>query len=248
VSDSGLCIVGEPRAGRAGGWWRATMDGRPCGAMRLDPGLLAPPGGRDRAVAALSRLAGAAPAGVLPMLLVAPQDEHLWVVTADPAEPTVAALLRSGGLGLTPEVLLTVAYDIATAVHRLHGFGLAHGALDVDTAVVDPVTGATTLVEAGLLPASPTQDATALSGVLAALAAAAPGDTAGTLHQCAGAARYAGPSAVLGALAGSPATDPTSRSVVARAAAAVRAGDGPGPATPVALGLALITGRVRQPS
>jgi hypothetical protein len=154
ASGAGLRFEGAPQAGRAGHWWRAsTADGTARGALRFDPAVTATSGVVDRVVAAV--VATRHLPGLLPVADLVSDAGQVWLITSEPASPTLADLLGASGPGaggLDPAAALTIARDTGGALAGLHGAGLVHGAFGAETVVVG-ASGEVWLAEAGLVPA-----------------------------------------------------------------------------------------------
>jgi hypothetical protein len=193
--DTGLRLLGEARAGRAGLWWRATTaggDGR--GVLLLDPSAVAVPGVIDRVVSTVVAIRDRP--GVLPIADLVTDAGRTWLITA-PATPILAELLAAPDLD--PAAALAVAAGTGGALAGLHRAGLGHGAFGADTVVVDPA-GTVSLIEVGLVPAlwgtavPPAADGAAWAALARTLAGRlAGGPVADLLHHCAGLAESTGP-------------------------------------------------------
>jgi hypothetical protein len=194
AGSSGLQLVGAARAGRAGRWWRATTAaGEARGALLLDPPAIAAPGARDRLVSTV--VATRWRPGVLPIADLVSDAGQVWLITAVPAEPTVAELLT--GPGLDPVAALAVATGTAGALVELHRGGLVHGGFGPETAVAGQ-PGTVALIEVGLLPAlrgepvPPAADQAAWAALARTLAGGLAGQPAADLLRRAAAAAESG--------------------------------------------------------
>ncbi|GAA3441552.1 hypothetical protein [Planomonospora venezuelensis] len=178
----GVRLTGRTRIGELGTWSSAlSADGRPGGALRFDPRLVADPAARDRLVAAVvadRKLAQGGPAGLLPVAdLVAAHDE-IWLITSDPADPTVTDLLAGAPGAPRPDAgsAAVVLVETAQTLLAVHAAGLAHGSLHPGTVVI-AADGTALLAERGLAdalhgrPAAPERDVAAWAALARGLAA-----------------------------------------------------------------------------
>lgn len=155
MNIAGYQPSGRTRIGDVGVWYDAvSAQGAPAGLLRLDPGLLARPGARDRLIAAVHadrRLQQAGMPGLLPVVDLVAGREEIWLITAAPAIPTLADLLRlpPGRGGPDSGSAATVLAETAQALLAVHAAGLAHGAFRPETIVIGQ-DGAALLAERGL--------------------------------------------------------------------------------------------------
>ncbi|ACZ90346.1 hypothetical protein [Streptosporangium roseum] len=173
------------------GTWSSAVaaDGRPAGALSFDPRLIADPATRERLAGAVIADRGLAQAGVTGLVpiadLIAAQGE-VWLLTAEPVNPTVADLLSETPGVPRPDAgsAAGVLVEIAQTLLAVHAAGLAHGALHPGTVVI-AADGSARLVERGLAdaihgrPPAPERDVAAWSslsrGLAASWAASSPG-------------------------------------------------------------------------
>lgn len=173
------------------GTWSSAVaaDGRPAGALSFDPRLIGDPATRERLVGAVvadRRLTQAGVTGLVPIAdLIAAQGE-VWLLTAEPVNPTVADLLSETPGVPRPDAgsAARVLVEIAQTLLAVHAAGLAHGALHPGTVVI-AADGSARLAERGLAdaihgrPPAPERDVAAWSslarGLAASWAASSPG-------------------------------------------------------------------------
>jgi hypothetical protein len=165
------------------GTWSSAVaaDGRPAGALSFDPRLIGDPATRERLVGAVvadRRLAQAGVTGLVPVAdLIAAQGE-VWLLTAEPVNPTVADLLPETPGVPRPDAgsAARVLVEIAQTLLAVHAAGLAHGALHPGTVVI-AADGSVRLAERGLAdaihgrPPAPERDVAAWSSLARGLAA-----------------------------------------------------------------------------
>jgi hypothetical protein len=141
-----------PRPGLTGTWFQAPGPaGGDRGVLRLNLEG-APVGAAQRLAAAVRAVNALDYSGFLPHGDVIQHDGGLWLVTAQPASPTLVELARSGIRGIDVGSIATIVNETAQSLAELHQAGLWHGGLSGDTVVVTS-TGAAKLAEAALLPA-----------------------------------------------------------------------------------------------
>ncbi|MGW0059887.1 hypothetical protein ACWDTT_08155 [Streptosporangium sandarakinum] len=194
------------RAGELGAWWSAvTADGRPGGALRFSPESVADPAARRRLAGAVTAdlgLARGGRSGLLPVADLVAAGDDVWLLTAEPAAPTLADLLSepSAAHGPGPGGAAAVLVETAQTLLTLHAAGLAHGALHPGTVVI-AADGSALLAERGLAgalhdrPAAPEHDVAAWASLATELAArwAAPyPEAAGLLERAAATASARG--------------------------------------------------------
>lgn len=235
---TGLALIGEPRQGRAGRWWVAKdADRRRRGALLIDPAALAADGAVDRVVAVVTRLRDNPVEGVARVVDLVSDDGQVWLVSADPAAPTLAEQLAADQSTVDS---VRVASAVARTLIALHANGIAHGAIGATTVAVRPEVR---LLETGLLPALTGQDpgerrasdVRGWSELVRALSDNAPGETSSRLRAAAATAETAGLRAALATLAGRTAEPPAIKVAPRKApAAAMPAVPVPAAAGPVA--------------
>ncbi|MER5623874.1 hypothetical protein ABT061_22840 [Streptosporangium sp. NPDC002544] len=211
---AGFRLTGPTWAGDLGIWSSAVAaDGRRGGALRFDPRLVADPSARERLIAAVvadRRLTQSGLAGLVPIAdLITAQDE-IWLITSEPAAPTVRDLLSiaAGSPGPDAGSAATVLMETARALLAVHSSGLVHGELHPGTVVIAP-DGSALLAERGLLdallgrPPAPERDVAAWASLargLAATWASADREAAGLLERVAATASIRGLAAARDAL------------------------------------------------
>ncbi|MFF5208958.1 hypothetical protein [Streptosporangium sp. NPDC000396] len=179
---AGFQLTHRTWTGESGTWSSAVApDGRPGSALRLDLRLIADPAARERLVAAVMADRGLAQGGLTGLVPIADliaAGNEVWLLTAEPAGPTLTDLLS-----VTPGVsrpdagsVATVLTETAQTLLALHAAGLAHGALHPGTVVI-AADGSALLSERGLAealhghPATPERDVTAWASLARGLAA-----------------------------------------------------------------------------
>jgi hypothetical protein len=149
---AGLQAVGEPRPGWCGTWWRAVVSsGAERGVLRVD--LAGADADAPARVAAAVRAVTALDySGFLATGEPIRHDGTLWLVTGQPASPTLIQLAehRIGGIDIGS--VATMVNETAQSLAELHANGLSHGCVHGQTVVVTS-TGAARLAETGLVPA-----------------------------------------------------------------------------------------------
>lgn len=147
----GLHVVGQPRAGACGTWWRArASNGAERGVLRLDGAVDAAAARRVAdAVRAVNALGFS---GFLPTGEPVRHEGALWLVTTQPASPTLIELAEAGVPGIDIGSVATMANETAQSLLELHAAGLAHGFVHGHTVVVSSA-GAARLVETAVAPA-----------------------------------------------------------------------------------------------
>ncbi|MFF0310794.1 hypothetical protein ACFYSC_25475 [Streptosporangium sp. NPDC004379] len=194
------------RTGELGDWWSAvTADGRPGGALRFSPELVADPAARRRLAGTVTSdldLARGGRIGLLPVADLVAAGDDVWLLTSEPAGPTLADLLSEPPAAQGPGAggAAAVLVETAQTLLALHAAGLAHGALHPGTVVI-AADGSALLAERGLTgalrdrPAAPEHDITAWASLAMDLAArwAAPyPEAAGLLERAAATASARG--------------------------------------------------------
>ncbi|MEU0481815.1 hypothetical protein ABZ260_21835 [Streptosporangium sp. NPDC006013] len=211
---AGFRLTGPTWAGDLGIWSSAVAaDGRRGGALRFDPRLVADPSARERLIAAVvadRRLTQSGLTGLVPIAdLITAQDE-VWLITSEPAAPTVRDLLSgaAGSPGPDAGSAATVLMETARVLLAVHSSGLIHGELHPGTVVIAP-DGSALLAERGLLdallgrPPAPERDVAAWASLargLAATWASADREAAGLLERVAATASIRGLAAARDAL------------------------------------------------
>ena len=204
---AGFRLTGRTWADDLGIWSSAVAaDGRPMSALRFDPRLVADPAARERLVAAVvadRRLAQSGMTGLLPVADLVTARDEVWLITSEPAGPTVGDLLSAGPPGsprLDAGSAATVLVETAQALLSVHASGLAHGELHPGTVVIAS-DGSALLAERGLAdalfgrPAAPERDVAAWASLargLAATWASADRGAAGLLERAAATASIRG--------------------------------------------------------
>ncbi|WP_030911960.1 hypothetical protein [Streptosporangium amethystogenes] len=179
---AGFRLTGRTWAGDLGIWSSAVAaDGRRGSTLRFDPRLVADPSARERLIAAVvadRRLTQSGLTGLVPIAdLITAQDE-VWLLTAEPAAPTVRDLLSGapGSPGPDAGSAATVLVETARTLLAVHSSGLIHGELHPGTVVIAP-DGSALLAERGLLdallgrPPAPERDVAAWASLARGLAA-----------------------------------------------------------------------------
>jgi hypothetical protein len=164
---AGLQAVGEPRPGWCGVWWRAVASsGAQRGALRLETPDAEAAGRVAAAVRAVNALDYS---GFLGTGEPIRHDGALWLVTGQPASPTLIELAerRIGGVDIGG--VATIVNETAQSLAELHANGLSHGCVHGQTVVVTSI-GAAKLAETALLPALRPGDADAAAAATAATA------------------------------------------------------------------------------
>ncbi|GAA0836165.1 hypothetical protein ACFQVD_42545 [Streptosporangium amethystogenes subsp. fukuiense] len=211
---AGFRLTGRTWAGDLGIWSSAVAaDGRRGSTLRFDPRLVADSSARERLIAAVvadRRLTQSGLTGLVPIAdLITAQDE-VWLITSEPAAPTVRDLLSGapGSPGPDAGSAATVLMETAWTLLALHSSGLVHGELHPGTVVIAP-DGSALLAERGLLdallgrPPAPERDVAAWASLargLAATWASADREAAGLLEQVAATASIRGLAAARDAL------------------------------------------------
>ncbi|MFF3440223.1 hypothetical protein [Streptosporangium sp. NPDC002721] len=207
---AGFRLTGRTWADDLGIWSSAvTADGRPGSALRFDPRLVADPAARERLVAAViadRRLAQGGTGGLVPVADLVTAGDEVWLITSEPAGPTVGDLLSSGPPGPSgsprPDAgsAATVLVETAQALLAVHASGLAHGELHPGTVVISS-DGSALLSKRGLAdalfgrPPAPERDVAAWASLargLAATWASADREAAGLLERVAATASIRG--------------------------------------------------------
>ncbi|GIG61257.1 hypothetical protein Lfu02_56290 [Longispora fulva] len=165
---SGLRLAGPSRRSRFGTWWSATTHaGATRGALLLDPALSQGPA-LDHVVAQVVAVRGLAVPGVLPVVDVLSEYGKVWMVTAEPATPTVAELLASDSAHDGDDAIAVALWTGQTLL-SLHSGGLAHGDFGAHSVVL-AASGAAALIEVALAPGDPAADVRAWAALLRVLA------------------------------------------------------------------------------
>ncbi|MBA3489527.1 MAG: hypothetical protein H0T78_08275 [Longispora sp.] len=165
---SELQLTGGGRPGRFGFWRTAvTIDGQTRGALLIEPSLYA---GQ-----ALIRLIGQVVAvrnlqapGILPIADLVTESGRVWMITEEPATPTVAELLAADSTGDADDAVAVAMWTGQTLI-TLHAAGLAHGAFGPQSVVLTSA-GVAALIEVSLKPAEIADDVRAWSALLRHLA------------------------------------------------------------------------------
>ncbi|WP_412539183.1 hypothetical protein R8Z50_25480 [Longispora sp. K20-0274] len=165
---SGLRLAEPSRRGRFGTWWSATTHaGATRGALLLDPALSQGPA-LDHVIAQVVAVRGLAVPGVLPVVDVVTEYGKVWMVTAEPATPTVAELLASDSPHDGDDAIAVALWTGQTLL-SLHSGGLAHGDFGAHSVVL-AASGAAALIEVALAPGDRAADVRAWSALLRVLA------------------------------------------------------------------------------
>ncbi|WP_051110448.1 hypothetical protein [Longispora albida] len=192
---SGLQLTGVGRKSRFGTWWVARGPAGLRGALLLDPAL-SRGAALDRVVAQVVAVRGLAVTGVLPVADLVTEGGRVWLITSEPASPTVAELLskpnRDG------DDAIAVALWTGQTLHGLHTGGLVHGDFGPHNIVLTG-SGAAALIEVGLASGDVESDVRAWAALLLVLAERW-GDPG--LTRAATIAKVSGLAAALDALAG----------------------------------------------
>ncbi|MEV4527120.1 hypothetical protein [Streptosporangium sp. NPDC049304] len=207
---AGFRLTGRTRTDDLGVWSSAVApDGRPAGALRFDPRLVADPAARERLVAAVLADRGLARSGVTGLVpvadLITARDE-VWLIASEPVDPTVGDLLSAGPAfspgSSRPDAgsAATVLVETAQTLLALHASGLAHGQVHPGTVVIAS-DGSALLTGRGLAdallgrPSAPERDVAAWASLargLAATWASADRGAAGLLERAAATASTRG--------------------------------------------------------
>ncbi|MBG0815612.1 hypothetical protein [Planomonospora sp. ID82291] len=175
-------LTGRTWLGELGTWYSAVAPGgRPASALRFDARPFADPAARDRLVAAVLADRGLLQGGLTGLVPVADlitAGGEVWLLTGEPADPTVTDLLARPPGGLRPgaDEAATVLAETAQTLLSVHAAGLAHGAVHPGTVVIAP-DGSVLLAERGLSdalhgrPAAPDRDVAAWASLTRGLAA-----------------------------------------------------------------------------
>ncbi|MFC4060513.1 hypothetical protein ACFOWE_19590 [Planomonospora corallina] len=203
---AGYRLTGRTWTGELGTWYAAvSATGAPASALRFEPGAVSGPAARDRVVAAVladRRLARSGLAGLVPVADLVSAHGEVWLLTAEPAGPTVGDLLGDAPGVPRPDAgdAATVLAETAQTLLAVHAAGLAHGAVHPGTVVIAP-GGVVLLAERGLAdalhgrPPAPERDVAAWASLARGLAATWAADApraAGLLEQVAAAATTRG--------------------------------------------------------
>ncbi|GAA2876292.1 hypothetical protein GCM10010517_37410 [Streptosporangium fragile] len=179
---AGFRLTGHAWADDLGTWSSAVAaDGRPGGVLAFDPRLVADAAARERLVAAVvadRRLAQGGLTGLLPIADLVTAEGRIWLITAEPACPTVTDLLPGvpGSPGPGAGGAATVLVETAQTLLSVHAAGLAHGELHPGTVVI-AADGSALLAKRGLAdalsgrPPAPERDVTAWASLARGLAA-----------------------------------------------------------------------------
>lgn len=140
------------RPGLTGTWFQAPGPaGGDRGVLRFN--LAGAPAGAGQRLSAAVRAVNALDySGFLPHGDIIQHENFLWLVTAQPASPTLVELARSGVRGVDVGSIATIVNETAQSLTELHGAGLSHGGISGDTVILTS-TGAAKLAETSLLPA-----------------------------------------------------------------------------------------------
>ncbi|MEV7008051.1 hypothetical protein [Streptosporangium sp. NPDC051022] len=139
---AGFRLTGRSWTDELGTWSSAlTPDGRQAGALRFDPRATTDPAARDRLVAAVLADRGllrGGPAGLVPIADLVSARGEIWLLTAEPASPTLGDLLSAPAGASRPGAggLATVLLETAQTLLTLHTAGLTHGAVRPGTVVI----------------------------------------------------------------------------------------------------------------
>lgn len=149
---AGRALSDWSRDGRFG-TWHALGPGNggepPLGVLRIDRGLLAPQGARQRLAAAVVSVAKLRLPGVPATVDLVAEAGDVWLIVARPPARTVADLLAAGAPGLDEGSAASVLNETAQTLLALHAAGLTHGSLTPDSVVLAP-DGTALLVETSL--------------------------------------------------------------------------------------------------
>ncbi|WP_117208349.1 hypothetical protein [Allorhizocola rhizosphaerae] len=167
-------VRGLQRQTRVGAWHvLSDQDGQPRGGLLLNEVSQAESQRLDSVLGATADLPG---------LLKVIARHGLWLITAQPAAPTLAQTLAAR-VALPEPVALAIAVDVAETLAALHASQTAHGALDLNSVILG-VDGHALLAECGYAHAlagtkpGPGHDVTAWVRLLRDLAAPRHADTA----------------------------------------------------------------------
>ncbi|MGY0232935.1 hypothetical protein [Longispora urticae] len=165
---SGLRLAEPSRRSRFGTWWTAsTHAGATRGALLLDPAISQGPA-LDHLVAQVVAVRGLAVPGVLPVVDVVTEYGKVWMVTAEPASPTVAELLASDSAHDGDDAIAVALWTGQTLL-TLHNGGLAHGDFGAHSVVLAS-SGAAALIEVALAPGERAADVRSWAALLRVLA------------------------------------------------------------------------------
>ncbi|MEV6522817.1 hypothetical protein AB0M43_12795 [Longispora sp. NPDC051575] len=165
---SGLRLAEPSRRSRFGTWWTAsTHAGATRGALLLDPAISQGPA-LDHLVAQVVAVRGLAVPGVLPVVDVVTEYGKVWMVTAEPASPTVAELLASDSAHDGDDAIAVALWTGQTLL-TLHNGGLAHGDFGAHSVVL-AASGAAALIEVALAPGERSADVRSWAALLRVLA------------------------------------------------------------------------------